>query len=148
LEVNQVPESLKQSVEDALRAYTPLSAPRSEIVVTVDDGKVVLSGYVPSVSSKGIASVLAAGVDGVSEVVNNLMASPELETAVAAALAADPRPRRWPIRVRAELGYVQLQGHVPDQEAAQIALEVARKVKGPKQVFSALQVRPSLAAAA
>jgi hyperosmotically inducible protein len=135
-------QTLKQSVEEALQAYSPLRTSRAEITVTVDDdGVATLSGYVPSASIKGMASVLAGTVDGVSEVVNDLTADPDLERTVALALAADSRTRTWPIRVRSELGHVQLQGNVPDEEAVEAALEVARGVEGPKQIFNALKVR-------
>jgi len=135
-----MPQALKQSVEDALEAYSPLRTSRSEVSVSAEDGQIILSGYVPSASIKRMAAVLAGSVDGVNKVVNDLVAAPDLERAVAVALASDDRTRPWPIRVRAELGYVQLQGSVPDEEAARAALEVARRVGGPKQVLSALKV--------
>ena len=134
--------TLKQSVEEALQAYSPLRTSRAEITVTVDgDGVATLSGYVPSASIKGMAGVLAGTVDGVSEVVNDLTADPDLERSVALALAVDSRTGTWPIRVRSELGHVQLQGDVPDEEAVEDALEVARRVDGPKQIFNALKNR-------
>lgn len=143
-----MPQSLKQSVEEALQAYSPLRTSRAEITITVDDGQVTLSGYAPSGSIKRMAGILAGGVDGVNGIVNDILADPDLERAVAMALAADSRTRLWPIRVRAELGHVQLQGQVPDQDAAQVAMEVARKVQGPRQIFSALEVSESLELAA
>lgn len=135
-----MPQSLKQSVEEALQAYSPLRTSRSEVVVSVDGGQVTLSGYVPSTSTKQLAGILASGVDGVSQVVNALLAAPDLEHAVAMALAADSRTRPWPIRARAEQGYVLLQGYVPDEQTAQVALEVARKAEGPQEIVNALQV--------
>jgi osmotically-inducible protein OsmY len=87
-----------------------------------------------------MTAILANSVPGVNEVINNLLDVPDLEREVAVALAGDERTRSWPIRVRAELGYVQLQGQVPDQEAVQAALEVARGVKGPKKIVNALKV--------
>jgi osmotically-inducible protein OsmY len=135
-----MPRTLKQSVEDTLQVYSPLRASRSEIDIAVEDGLVTLSGYVPSASIKHVAAILADSVPGVNEVINNLLDVPDLEREVAVALAGDERTRSWPIRVRAELGYVQLQGQVPDQETVQAALVVARKVKGPKQIVNALKV--------
>jgi osmotically-inducible protein OsmY len=135
-----MPQSLKQSVEEALQAYSPLRTSRSQIVVSVDGGQVTLSGYVQSTSTKQLAAILASGVDGVSEVVNALLAAPDLEQAVAMALAADSRTRPWPIRVRAEQGFVQLQGYVPDEQSIHVALEVARKVNGPQEIVNALKV--------
>jgi osmotically-inducible protein OsmY len=135
-----MPRTLKQSIEDTLQVYSPLRTSRSEIDIAVEDGQVTLSGYVPSASIKHMAAILAGSVPGVNEVVNHLLDVPDLEREVAVALAGDERTRSWPIRVRAELGYVQLQGQVPDQEAAQTALEVARGAKGPKKVVNALKV--------
>jgi hyperosmotically inducible protein len=142
-------QTLKQSVAEALQAYSPLRTSRAEITATVDDdGVATLSGYVPSASIKGMAGVLAGTVDGVSEVVNDLIADPVLERTVALALAADSRTRTWPIRVRSELGHVQVQGDVPDEEAVEVILEVARGVEGPKQIFNALKVRELMPLAA
>ena len=135
-----MPQALKQSIREALQAYSPLRTSRSDVHVTVDDGLVTLSGYVPSSSIKRMAAILAASVVGVSEVLNELRAAPDLERSVAMALATDSRTRSLPIRVRADLGYVQLQGLVPDEEAAQAALDVARKVKGPREILNALKV--------
>ena len=136
-----MPLSLKQSVEEALQAYSPLRTSRAEISVTTNNGTVTLSGYVPSSSIKGMATVLANSVDSVNEVENDLIADPELDRRVALALAGDDRTRSLAIRVRSELGFVQLQGQVPSNEAMEIALEVAREVEGPKGIASALKVQ-------
>jgi len=140
-----MPQALKQSVEEALKAYSPLRDSRPEITVTVDDGVVTLSGYVSSTSIKEMATILAGSVASVSEVVNDLHADPMFERSVALALAQDERTRALPIRVRSVGGYVQLQGQVPDEKAAEAALEVARTVEGPKQVVSALRVKKPVA---
>jgi osmotically-inducible protein OsmY len=95
-----------------------------------------------------MADVLASSVEGVTEVVNNLIPGPELERRIASALAADSRTRNWPIRVHCDLGYVQLQGYVPDEEVAQAAIEIARQTDGVKHVTSSLQVRRPLSVAA
>ena len=143
-----MPHPLKQSIEDALQAYSPLRTSRSEISVRVDDGQVTLSGYVPSTSMQRMAALLAGNVEGVNEVVNELVADPDLERSVAVALAADERTRPWPIRVRSEIGCVQLQGQAPDEATLQAALDVARKVKGPRQIVNALKVGQPLPRAA
>lgn len=143
-----MPYTLKQSIEDALQAYSPLRTSRSDITMRVDDGQVTLSGYVPSNSIKRMAAFLAGSVDGVSEVVNELLADPDLERSVAVALAADERTRSLTVRVRAEIGNVQLQGFVPDEAALQLALDVARKVDGPRQIVNALKVGQPLRLAA
>ena len=143
-----MPQALKQSVEEALMAYSPLRDSRPEITVTVDDGVVTLSGYVASSSIREMAAIMAGSVGSVNEVVNELHADPKLERSVALALAQDERTRPLPIRVRAGGGYVQLQGQVPDEAAAEAAMEVARTVEGPKQVVSALRVRDSVPLAA
>ena len=135
-----MPQTLKLSVEEALRAYSPLRTSRPDITVNVDDGVVTLSGYVSSASMKGMASILAGSVDGVIDVANELLADPDLERSVALALSQDERTRSLPIRVRSEVGHVQLQGQVPGEEAVETALEVARTVSGPKQVVSAMRV--------
>jgi hyperosmotically inducible protein len=135
-----VSPTLKLSVEEALKAYSPLRISRPEITVTTVDGVVTLTGYVSSVSMKGMASVLAGSVDGVSEVVNELLADPDLERSVALALAQDERTRSLPIRVRSEIGHVQLQGQVPGEEIAETALAIAQAVDGPKRVSSAMRV--------
>jgi osmotically-inducible protein OsmY len=87
-----------------------------------------------------MASILAGSVDGVIDVVDELLADPDLERSVALALAQDERTRSLPIRVRAKVGHVQLQGQVPGEELAEAALAVAQAVDGPKRIFSALTV--------
>ena len=144
-----MPEALRQSVETALQAYSPLRTSRSEVTVTVNDRMITRSGYAPSMSIKRMAAILAGSVASVNEVVNDLVADPELERSVALALGQDERTRSWSIRVRSELGYVQRQGQVPDEQTVEVALEVARGVKGPRGIFSALKVQepaPSSAA--
>jgi hyperosmotically inducible protein len=143
-----MPQALKQSVEKALEAYSALRSSRPDITVAVDDGVVTLSGYVSSTSIREMATILAGSVASVSEVVNELHADPQLERWVAMALAQDDRTRSLPIRVRSVGGYVQLQGQVPDEAAAETALDVARTVEGPKQVVSALRVKKTVALAA
>jgi osmotically-inducible protein OsmY len=138
-----MPMSLKQSVEEALQAYSPLRTSRAEISVTANNGTVTLSGYVPSSSIKGMATILANSVANVNEVENDLIADPELDRRVALALAGDDRTRSLAIRVRSKLGYVQLQGQVPSKEAMEIALEVAREVEGPKEIANALKFKES-----
>ena len=135
-----MPRTLERSVQEALEAYSPLRTSRSDITVTVDDGVVTLSGYVSSTSIKGMATILAGSVGGVRQVVNNLLADPDLERLVALALAQDERTRPLRIRVRSEIGYVQLQGQVSGEEVAETALEVARTVKGPKGIVDALKM--------
>ena len=143
-----MPLSLKQSVEEALQAYSPLRTSRAEISVTTNNGTVILSGYVPTSSIKSMAAILADSVDSVNEVENDLIADPELDRRIASALAEDDRTRSLAIRVRSELGYVQLQGQVPSRETMEIALEVARDVEGPKEIANALNVEePALLAA-
>lgn len=82
-----MPQALKQSVEEALMAYSPLRESRPEITVTVDDGVVTLSGYVASTSIREMAAIMAGSVSSVNEVVNELHADPKLERSVALALA-------------------------------------------------------------
>jgi osmotically-inducible protein OsmY len=135
-----MPRTLEWSVQEALEAYSPLRTSRPNITVTVDDGVVTLSGYVSSTSIKGMAAILAGSVGGVRQVVNNLLADPDLERSVALALAQDERTRPLRIRVRSEVGYVQLQGQVSGEEVAETALEVARTVEGPKGIVDALKM--------
>jgi osmotically-inducible protein OsmY len=141
-------QSLKQAVEEALRAYSPLRTSKAEISVAVEDGRVTLSGYVSAESLKAMAALLAGSVVGVTEVVNDLTADPKLERAVATALAADSRTRSLPIRARSDLGRVVLQGSVTDKADVEAALDVTRRVEGPRQIVNALHVAQAVSLAA
>jgi hypothetical protein len=74
--------------------------------------------------------------------VNNLItADDELEQAVKAALARDPRTRDLNIRVYSWLAHVHLDGEVPTKVDRKIAQEIAESVPGVENVVNLLDVK-------
>ncbi len=113
--------------------------------VSVEGGVVILSGIVRSASAKAAAGEVAARVPGVARVDNALTVStdgtipdPDLEAAVAEALAHAPGLSLRDIGATVDDGIVTLVGHVRDRAQEEEAIRVAGSVKGVKNVVAAL----------
>jgi hyperosmotically inducible protein len=131
--------------------------------VNVDSyrGVVQLNGFVGTQAEKSAASKAAQSVKGVKEVRNNLevksvaMANADADRSagqvvddatitakVKTDLIADPTTKAHQINVDTNSGIVELGGFVDSQEAKDRAGEVARSVKGVKDVKNDLQLKP------
>ncbi|MER3469191.1 MAG: hypothetical protein C4314_04385, partial [Thermoflexus sp.] len=82
--------TLRAKVEERLYRYDPLRVNFHLIRVDAVDGRVVLSGVVPSTAMKRMAEMLARAVPGVREVRNELISDPEIEADLGLRLAAYP----------------------------------------------------------
>lgn len=124
-------DEIKLLVEESLFSYAPLRESFCPISVEVKDGRVELKGVVRSLAMKEMATRLAWKVQGVKEVINNLLVDSQLEEAVAMRLAADPQTRPWArfIRVQVIRGQVRLKGKVPP-EARDLIKKVAEGTPG------------------
>ncbi len=105
----------------------------------VRDGVVVLSGYAATPVSRARAERAARQVEGVQGVVNQIVTDGEVASAVAQALARDPRTQALRIAVAAEHGVVTLRGAAPDAAARAAAEAVAAGVPQVRAVVNALQ---------
>lgn len=117
--------------------------------VEVLDGRVRLRGNLRSERQRLLAEWAAARVAGVQAVDVDIVIDPELEVAVAAALAREGLARQRPPRVHARLGCVALAGELPAggwEHACAVAMSVAgvREVVGPDgaTVVSGTDVAP------
>jgi len=119
-------------IQNVLQDYDPIRTTESQIAVTPENGKVILTGHVPSLAIKQLAARLASGVSGVQKVENSLIADTEVEQAVAWALATDPRTRLTTERIQISvwLGRVMLKGPVLTEAVREAAEEIAGAVPG------------------
>jgi osmotically-inducible protein OsmY len=146
---NEVDEELIVAVRDALDQYAPVHIWGDGIQIDARAGTVVLSGVTRSRSSKETAERIARSVKGVSSVDNRLVVDPDVELAIAQALAADPRTRGgFPgILVGVVFGVTFLKGTVPTAEMKAAAEEIARQIPGVKSVSNELTVLQEVKAA-
>ena len=140
--------AIVSAVQEALGRYDPIRVTKSHIEVIPKDGKVTLSGHVLTVAIKQMAAYLAAGVTGVEEVENSLVADSEIEQAVAWALATDERTRLTTerIQINALLGHVMLKGPVLSEGVVLAAAVIVRAVAGVTDVTNRLEVSKALQA--
>jgi len=109
----------------------------------VKDGKVILKGWVRTETIRDLGERAAVEVDGVKEVVVQLIADDELEREVALALEKDARTADdFPgIYVDSYCGEVKLWGTVSHPEDIAVAAEIASSVKDVRAVRNELKVR-------
>lgn len=136
---------IRAEILDAFRGYDALHSTKPRIEVEVSDGAVTLRGVVRGGGQRGMAEKLAAEVDGVSSVRNELLDDPTLEGTVARALGRDPRVHlsTTVVRIKSFNGVVTLRGPV-QTEVQQMAAEAAvRGVPGVIDVVNRLVVTPN-----
>ena len=138
-------EDITAKIRETFRNYGPLESTHPSIQVEVLDGAATLRGVVRGAGQRDIAGKLAATVDGVKTVHNELWADPTLEGIVARELATHPllRLSTTRIKIRSFNGVVSLSGPVLNQVQQMTAEAVARRVPGVKQVVNQLVVIPS-----
>jgi hyperosmotically inducible protein len=120
-------------------------------VDTMKGGVVHLRGKVDSAEARAAAEQIAANIEGVKSVKNDLQVvapsarkmvaarDADIDRAVQKRLAADAQLRR--VDVRTDAGVVTLTGEVPSIVAAARASEMVRAVPGVKSVKNELTVR-------
>ncbi|NOZ07173.1 MAG: BON domain-containing protein [Chloroflexi bacterium] len=135
-------------IQHVLQDYDPIRTTESQIAVTPENGKVILTGHVPSLAIKQLAAQLTSGVPGVQEVENSLVADTEVEQAVSWALATDPRTRLTTerIQISAWLGHVILKGPVLTEAVREAAGEIVRAIHGVSEVDNDLYESEALRA--
>ncbi len=126
------------------------SLPVHRIDVDVLDGHVTLTGVVATREQRDRAAAIAAGVEGVTGVTNNLqvgvktisqaMRDTWLGSRIKARLLADPHVRALNIDVDVDRGVAILTGLVASETQRARALEIARTTKGVVRVVDNLRV--------
>ena len=105
------------------------------------DGRVTLLGPVRSRLVRDQILDLVGAIPGVLEVIDRMVADPELELRVAEALSHDPRTRSIPpgsVQVHSLNGAVTLTGQLPPGSDRAAVLQAARSVPGVVQVHDRL----------
>jgi len=120
--------------------YEPLRASHAEINIGIRGHVVHLLGRVRTLNQKVLAELLVRRMSDVADVVNDLVADPEVVRAVADALAADPRTAPSIVQVDARHGVVFLRGQVPDAATARSAIEIASRLPTTALVRSLLTI--------
>ncbi len=135
--------TLRAKVEERLYRYDPLRVNFHLIRVDAQDGRVILDGVVPSTAIKRMAETLARSIPGVREVQNDLVADPEIEAELGLRLAADPElsPPQARVLVTSVQGDVTLVGWVPNEASRQRAEQIARSIRGVRNVVNNLRVK-------
>lgn len=125
-----------------------------KIEVATYKGVVQLTGFVESADQKARAEQLAASVQGVESVKNEIVVLRKGETAgqymdsaaitakVKAKIAEDPHLSAFAIEVETQRGIVQLSGFVDSSAQRTAAGRIARSVEGVKSVKNSLTVKP------
>ncbi len=133
-------EEIHELVIDAIRDDIVVRESRVPVAVSVAQGVVTVAGVVLSDTMRDRVLYAAATVPGVAKVVDQLYTDPEIEKAVAKALAADTDIRDELIEVHSYEGRVFLVGGVEDETRRAAALALALTVPGVQDVVDRLSV--------
>lgn len=104
--------------------------------VTVQQGKVTLSGHLKKGSNFQLIEKIVKSFPGVLQVDNQLVIDHDLTVQVAQALAGDKRTRSFVLPVGCSHGWVHLGGEVPSRELQIAAEEIAAQVPFVRGVLS------------
>lgn len=135
-------DELLREVTEALYDYPRLRIDLRGMQVRAVDGDVWLLGHVSSDLNSRVAEDQLVGIAGLADVHNELITDTDLASAVAAALAQDPRTRGQHIGVYPVLGEVRLRGTVKSAGAKDAASQVAAATPGAERVVNELNVDP------
>jgi osmotically-inducible protein OsmY len=142
-----------------------LSSDGMRVQLQVRGGVVELSGKVEKRSSEELAEAVARSVSGVREVHNGVTLSPDAQAAGPAVARAIDKVERevadavlegkvkaglleelgqvaFDIEVEATDGVVSLSGTVPDGARRELAVKIAKKTTGVKELHDFLKVKP------
>ncbi|MBF0751717.1 MULTISPECIES: division/outer membrane stress-associated lipid-binding lipoprotein [Pasteurellaceae] len=136
-------ETLEFKVENALDKDEQIKS-EARVNAVSYNSRVLLIGQVPSESTKETATSLAKGVDGVTDVYNELRVSPKITigqiskdswitTQVKSKMLVDDRVKSTDVKVITENGEVFLLGNVT-QAQADAAADIASKISGVQKV--------------
>ncbi|OOF37931.1 osmotically-inducible protein OsmY [Rodentibacter rarus] len=137
-------ETLEFRVENALDKDEQISS-EARVNAVSYSARVLLIGQVPSESTKSTATDLAKGVEGVTDVYNELRIGPKITigqiskdswitTQVKSKMLVDDRVKSTDVKVITENGEVFLLGNVT-QAQADAAADIASKISGVQKVI-------------
>lgn len=143
---------IRRDVEDELRWDPDIDA--TDIAVNVNNGVVILAGYVRSFMQKYQAEADAKRVAGVVAVANDLeVRLPNIDERPDPEIARDAierikseLPYTWEeIRVVVKKGWLTLEGDVEWNYQRERSEEAVRRVRGVKGITNSIQVKPRVA---
>jgi osmotically-inducible protein OsmY len=143
---------IRRDVEDELRWDPDIDA--TDIAVNVNNGVVILAGYVRSFMQKYQAEADAKRVAGVVAVANDLeVRLPNIDERPDPEIARDAierikseLPYTWEkIRVVVKNGWLTLEGEVEWNYQRERSEEAVRRVRGVKGITNSIQVKPRVA---
>lgn len=145
--VKRSSREMAKMLRAALRADSRVDA--SRVKVSFENGKVMLSGRVPTYSAK-LAAILTAGeMPGVASVIDKIdvaprakLSSQEISAHLTQALDANADIPEKSIAVKVKDGRCTLAGSVPTHAVWQAAGEVAISCKGVRSVRNLLVIDP------
>ena len=112
------------------------------IKVSVADNRVELSGNVNDPSSVDEATRLARSVTGVVMVTNKLVSDWDIELAIASYISREVPELADSIFVRAQIGTVYMEGHVPSTDLSEKAISGIQSISGVRNIQNQIQVLP------
>jgi osmotically-inducible protein OsmY len=129
-------------VRETLFSYGPLESTHPFIQININGGVVTLRGVVRGAGQRDIAGQLAAAVEGVVAVRNELVDDPSLEGEIGRELATHPllRLSTTRITIKSFNGVVTLRGPVLNHIQQITAEAVTRRVMGVRKVVNRLVV--------
>jgi hypothetical protein len=135
---------LRDQVTRAIMDFAPIRTSETAIDVHVENGNVVLDGYVRTDTQRTLVSQLANSVRGVAGVRNNLLSDSDLEVTVGQVIELELGTYIVPMMpvVRVIRGNVFLRGPVPSEGARTIIEDVALQIPGVLMVHNLLDVNP------
>ncbi|BDU72162.1 BON domain-containing protein [Mesoterricola silvestris] len=143
---------LATKVKTALRYHRNVD--ETTVQVTAHEGVVTLSGQTGSAAQKGLAQDLAANVDGVREVKNNLRVGPPPKTLaekvddasvtaqVKAVLLAHRGTRVLATHVKTDRGVVTVRGEARNASEKALVERLTADIKGVRRVRNLMTVTP------
>jgi osmotically-inducible protein OsmY len=137
--------NISDAIEDEMLFST--AVPANMIDVKTSEGIATLTGTVDNILAKQRAGRLAETVKGVRSVINRIKVQPDedrsdaaIRNDVIAALAYDPAADSYELDVSVEDGVVTLEGTVQSWQEKQLAMTVAKGVKGVNALKDAITV--------
>ena len=106
------------------------------------DNRVELSGNVNDPSSVDEATRLARSVTGVVMVTNKLVSDWDIELAIASYISREVPELADSIFVRAQIGTVYMEGHVPSTDLSEKAISGIQSISGVRNIQNQIQVLP------
>ena len=134
---------LGSAVYQAIYNYEPLRIDLPGIDIHAIDGTVWLKGHVSSDLNHRLVEDQLLNIEGLAQVYNELVSDSDLSSAVAHALARDPRLVNEHIGVYPRLGVVRLRGTVRSAEEKRLATQVASGIHGVASVQNELRIDPN-----